>query len=106
MARGDDHQRAEDEAQPRSRQAPLHSDLVEQRAGDEQGDREAEESGAERGGDQLTRLERRDRVDPFGLEPAGDRAADRKARRSEEHTSELQSLKSISYAVFCLKKKK
>src|SRR3546814_9057227 len=25
--------------------------------------------------------------------------------RSEEHTSELQSLKSISYAVFCLKKK-
>src|SRR3546814_2962470 len=26
--------------------------------------------------------------------------------RSEEHTSELQSLMSISYAVFCLKKKK
>src|SRR3546814_8285932 len=26
-------------------------------------------------------------------------------RRSEEHTSELQSLMSISYAVFCLKKK-
>src|SRR3546814_6091307 len=25
--------------------------------------------------------------------------------RSEEHTSELQSLMSISYAVFCLKKK-
>src|SRR3546814_8237120 len=32
------------------------------------------------------------------------RAADRK--RSEEHTSELQSLMRISYAVFCLKKKK
>src|SRR3546814_7287899 len=32
----------------------------------------------------------------------------RKARaaRSEEHTSELQSLMRISYAVFCLKKKK
>src|SRR3546814_9685899 len=30
--------------------------------------------------------------------PAGD--------RSEEHTSELQSLMRISYAVFCLKKKK
>src|SRR6056297_3282666 len=30
--------------------------------------------------------------------------ADRK--RSEEHTSELQSLRRISYAVFCLKKKK
>src|SRR3546814_2003406 len=28
------------------------------------------------------------------------------AGRSEEHTSELQSLMRISYAVFCLKKKK
>src|SRR3546814_10031315 len=28
------------------------------------------------------------------------------AMRSEEHTSELQSLMRISYAVFCLKKKK
>src|SRR3546814_10290416 len=28
------------------------------------------------------------------------------AYRSEEHTSELQSLMRISYAVFCLKKKK
>src|SRR3546814_3140598 len=27
------------------------------------------------------------------------------AKRSEEHTSELQSLQRISYAVFCLKKK-
>src|SRR3546814_8620110 len=33
-------------------------------------------------------------VDPFA------------ASRSEEHTSELQSLMRISYAVFCLKKKK
>src|SRR3546814_10498725 len=31
---------------------------------------------------------------------------DRLAFRSEEHTSELQSLMRISYAVFCLKKKK
>src|SRR3546814_2242518 len=30
----------------------------------------------------------------------------RHCRRSEEHTSELQSLMRISYAVFCLKKKK
>src|SRR3546814_7445572 len=30
----------------------------------------------------------------------------RESRRSEEHTSELQSLMRISYAVFCLKKKK
>src|SRR3546814_6554456 len=29
-----------------------------------------------------------------------------KGQRSEEHTSELQSLMRISYAVFCLKKKK
>src|SRR3546814_3491239 len=29
-----------------------------------------------------------------------------KTLRSEEHTSELQSLMRISYAVFCLKKKK
>src|SRR3546814_4208671 len=28
-----------------------------------------------------------------------------RAHRSEEHTSELQSLMRISYAVFCLKKK-
>src|SRR3546814_3448831 len=31
---------------------------------------------------------------------------DRPVMRSEEHTSELQSLMRISYAVFCLKKKK
>src|SRR3546814_3864174 len=30
----------------------------------------------------------------------------RRRQRSEEHTSELQSLMRISYAVFCLKKKK
>src|SRR3546814_5546748 len=33
-------------------------------------------------------------------------AALRAEARSEEHTSELQSLMRISYAVFCLKKKK
>src|SRR3546814_9741530 len=33
-------------------------------------------------------------------------AADQHRIRSEEHTSELQSLMRISYAVFCLKKKK
>src|SRR5213076_785777 len=32
--------------------------------------------------------------------------AEELAARSEEHTSELQSLPTISYAVFCLKKKK
>src|SRR3546814_2142294 len=45
------------------------------------------------------------------LEPANDRAAAAAETirpedvRSEEHTSELQSLMRISYAVFCLKKK-
>src|SRR3546814_1518680 len=34
------------------------------------------------------------------------RLAQYKGGRSEEHTSELQSLMRISYAVFCLKKKK
>src|SRR3546814_9173529 len=31
--------------------------------------------------------------------------SERRVRRSEEHTSELQSLMRLSYAVFCLKKK-
>src|SRR3546814_1543015 len=35
-----------------------------------------------------------------------DRGPDGRAGRSEEHTSELQSLMRISYAVFCLKQKK
>src|SRR3546814_6316912 len=38
--------------------------------------------------------------------PAADRPARRSRPRSEEHTSELQSLMRSSYAVFCLKKKK
>src|SRR3546814_3419064 len=42
-----------------------------------------------------------------GLEAGLDGLMHRFARnRSEEHTSELQSLMRISYAVFCLKKKK
>src|SRR3546814_5981572 len=40
----------------------------------------------------------------LGDEGLGDGAL--AADRSEEHTSELQSLMRISYAVFCLKKKK
>src|SRR3546814_3643354 len=36
---------------------------------------------------------------------AGARAHHHEQARSEEHTSELQSLMRISYAVFCLKKK-
>src|SRR3546814_8635741 len=40
---------------------------------------------------------------PAGKVPAEQRA--HRLIRSEEHTSELQSLMRISYAVFCLKKK-
>src|SRR3546814_8176835 len=57
-------------------------------------------------------------VDQDGVRPLLDDGAQRAQRavivhrrfvvheRSEEHTSELQSLMRISYAVFCLKKKK
>src|SRR3546814_4237670 len=41
-----------------------------------------------------------------GLNAEGTRVRGKSAGRSEEHTSELQSLMRISYAVFCLKKKK
>src|SRR3546814_1376134 len=40
---------------------------------------------------------------PIAADRKGEKTPDR--RRSEEHTSELQSLMRISYAVFCLKKK-
>src|SRR3546814_4888448 len=75
-------------------------------------------------GDDRTQFARRQSVARIGtLEPrqpceqpprggqqrrAGDQIAlrIRPGERSEEHTSELQSLMRISYAVFCLKKKK
>src|SRR3546814_12231728 len=43
----------------------------------------------------------------LGGRPRRRRLSDRRGdgKRSEEHTSELQSLMRISYAVFCLKKK-
>src|SRR3546814_4401863 len=43
----------------------------------------------------------------FNQDPSGDgdAFAPYSPERSEEHTSELQSLMRISYAVFCLKKK-
>src|SRR3546814_1483280 len=52
------------------------------------------------------------RISPSGLSArrassiSGASAMIAPAPRSEEHTSELQSLMRISYAVFCLKKKK
>src|SRR3546814_3177567 len=73
--------------------------------------------------DQVAALRRRHRAVPAtgqhrlvhaltALERAHEQRPDRGgqsaglADRSEEHTSELQSLMRISYAVFCLKKKK
>src|SRR3546814_9547619 len=49
---------------------------------------------------ELIAKEARERMDDDEVERRG------LLRRSEEHTSELQSLMRISYAVFCLKKKK
>src|SRR3546814_5900336 len=43
-------------------------------------------------------------VGVLGGEPVEETLACRGTHRSEEHTSELQSLMRISYAVFCLKK--
>src|SRR3546814_4603957 len=61
------------------------------------------------------RLKRRGRDRRQGVRSASPRSVRRHAtsihsavtaaKRSEEHTSELQSLMRISYAVFCLKKK-
>src|SRR3546814_6519559 len=53
----------------------------------------------------------RDRTDPrcnrlFRQGPQRGEDVGSYVHRSEEHTSELQSLMRISYAVFCLKKKK
>src|SRR3546814_2288281 len=44
------------------------------------------------------------RIDAFGI-PLGSVAKIGGSQRSEEHTTELQSLMRISYAVFCLEKK-
>src|SRR3546814_5141037 len=72
----------------------------------------AQRRNAHRGGvaddEHVARLDRavhqqddpRDQIADRLLQPETD------GERSEEHTSELQSLMRISYAVFCLKKKK
>src|SRR3546814_2970600 len=52
------------------------------------------------------RRARRHRLHPEGGRRAVQAAGQDEADRSEEHTSELQSLMRNSYAVFCLKKKK
>src|SRR3546814_6045963 len=54
-------------------------------------------------GDPASQLRERHDASDFDLRTQ-DKLQD--AERSEEHTSELQSLMRISYAVFCLKKKR
>src|SRR3546814_2874376 len=51
-------------------------------------------------------LRRRFAPSAFGHDYQGKGARQYRNERSEEHTSELQSLMRTSYAVFCLKKKK
>src|SRR3546814_9721100 len=61
---------------------------------------------ARRGGPSRERRPDPHRGRPNNSAAAPAASASKYARRSEEHTSELQSLMRISYAVFCLKKKK
>src|SRR3546814_6990527 len=58
---------------------------------------------AEQGGDQFHQPGRNQEGQQIGTEVR--HIADDEGSRSEEHTSELQSLMRISYAVFCVKKK-
>src|SRR3546814_4529484 len=86
---------------PHQRMAAQFGDAVEQRLarlhiGD---DRRARPVLQHRGGIDLQKL-----VAPDYPALAVDRADPIAVSRSEEHTSELQSLMRISYAVFCLKK--
>ena len=78
--------------------------------------RMGKEAGAADGGDagertgsrgRCARLPRagREELGPPASRVRGSAEGGARRRRSEEHTSELQSLRRISYAVFCLKKK-
>src|SRR3546814_4974983 len=51
------------------------------------------------------RVDRENAVPDFGIHERDRGVLDHGCGRSEEHTSELQSLMRISYDVFCLKKK-
>src|SRR3546814_9097476 len=59
-----------------------------------------------RGGNRPPELQARAKGRSAGRHDRGLPACPGIGARSEEHTSELQSLMRISYAVFCLKKKK
>src|SRR3546814_4551474 len=69
----------------------------------EPGERQGRRDQQQHEGDRQRRREQADGVERHGEEEAKSRYP---RIRSEEHTSELQSLMRISYAVFCLKQKK
>src|SRR3546814_5044895 len=82
-------------------------------AGAHVGKSEADSNRRHRRGSRCRYIDRRisniDGLGPFGLRNCGEQRewiGFSNRQRSEEHTSELQSLMRISYAVFCLKKKK
>src|SRR3546814_3403123 len=98
---------------PRTEAADLRAgacgDMLEQRHADRKIAASIKETG-ELGGrrDRHQRANRRMRHGRQTIEPdrcAGAGVPGKPRTRSEEHTSELQSLMRISYAVFCLKKK-
>src|SRR3546814_6587112 len=77
-------------------------------AGDRQGDGRVQPEGAAPQSDEHLELRDGAGAGRRNLAADGDHARDdlrSRRQRSEEHTSELQSLMRISYAVFCLKKK-
>src|SRR3546814_9542982 len=87
-SRNDQHQRPEDQAQHAEDVQPIHCEGV-----------RPDEAF-------LQRIERRGAdVAEHDADSAEHQHGKAILRRSEEHTSELQSLMRISYAVFCLKKK-
>src|SRR3546814_5448632 len=72
--------------------------------------RQSEDSGSDdkRAGQQAPqrRIGDQAEIDAASARRQPDERPQQRKNRSEEHTSELQSLMRISYAVFCLKKKK
>src|SRR3546814_10852466 len=96
---------ADQDAQPEEDQQQGRADLARQQSGED-----ADDDQQPRQEDDVVQVAHR--MPPSAL-PARDRPERRRSptvspnihRRSEEHTSELQSLMSHSYSVFCLKKK-
>src|SRR3546814_6130356 len=85
-------------AEPRQRHLVRQGDVRRRQAGEDAGWRSWGKRGVAGGAD--------GGAGPVAVAGAGAARRRPAAVRSEEHTSELQSLMRISYAVFCLKKKK